>query len=57
MKKNEYSVLGLQMENGKEKQFESLGPFGTYKEAFDVWHQHAWSTVDDCTIRYTVKAA
>jgi hypothetical protein len=33
---------------------ERLGPFETYKEAYDAWQSRAWATVDNCARRYRI---
>ena len=36
------------------KTLETYGPYGTYKQAHDVWAARAWATVDDCQSRFRV---
>jgi hypothetical protein len=33
---------------------ERLGPFATYREAWDVWSARARATVDVATVRYRI---
>jgi cobyrinic acid a,c-diamide synthase len=33
---------------------ERLGPFATYREAYDVWSARARATVDVATVRYRI---
>ncbi len=33
---------------------ERYGPFAHYKEAREIWAQHAWRTVDNCHARYRI---
>lgn len=33
---------------------EKLGPFKSYEEAEKTWASKAWSSVDDCYIRYEI---
>ena len=35
-------------------QEERLGPFATYREAWDVWSARARATVDIATVRYRI---
>ncbi len=35
-------------------QEERYGPFSSYKEAREIWSQHAWRTVDTCCARYRI---
>jgi hypothetical protein len=34
---------------------EWYGPFKTYEAARQEWARHAWSTVDDCHMRYRIE--
>lgn len=35
-------------------ELERFGPFSTYDDAYEVWHRHAWETVDKCSVRYRI---
>ena len=37
--------------NGEEERY---GPFSSYKEAREIWAEHAWRTVDNCHARYRI---
>jgi hypothetical protein len=36
------------------KSLERHGPYASYKEAYKVWQERAWKTVDDCHSRFRV---
>jgi len=36
------------------KMLERHGPYASYKEAYKVWQERAWKTVDDCNYRFRV---
>ena len=38
----------------KGRELEHHGPYRTYREAYEVWSERAWQTVDNCHCRFRV---